>query len=37
LIENLRAFEISLSAETLRRLDEIWPGPEGEAPKAYAW
>ena len=37
LTENLRALEISLSDETLRRLDEIWPSPGGEAPKAYAW
>jgi hypothetical protein len=29
--------EISLSTETNRRLDEIWPGPGGEAPQAYAW
>ena len=34
---SLRAVEIQLSAETLARLDEIWPGPGGEAPKAYAW
>jgi aryl-alcohol dehydrogenase-like predicted oxidoreductase len=34
---SLRALEISLSTETNRRLDEIWPGPGGEAPKAYAW
>ena len=34
---NLRALEISLSEEALRRLDEIWPGPGGEAPNAYAW
>jgi aryl-alcohol dehydrogenase-like predicted oxidoreductase len=34
---SVRALEISLSAETNRRLDEIWPGPGGEAPKAYAW
>ncbi|WP_109488557.1 aldo/keto reductase [Occallatibacter savannae] len=34
---SLRTLEISLSDETLRRLDEIWPGPGGEAPKAYAW
>jgi aryl-alcohol dehydrogenase-like predicted oxidoreductase len=34
---SLRALEISLSDETLRRLDEIWPGPGGEAPNAYAW
>jgi aryl-alcohol dehydrogenase-like predicted oxidoreductase len=34
---SLRAVEIQLSDETLARLDEIWPGPGGEAPKAYAW
>jgi aryl-alcohol dehydrogenase-like predicted oxidoreductase len=33
----MRASEIELSAETLDRLDEIWPGPGGEAPEAYAW
>jgi len=33
----LRALEIQMSDETLARLDEIWPGPGGEAPKAYAW
>jgi aryl-alcohol dehydrogenase-like predicted oxidoreductase len=32
-----RALEVSLSQETLRKLDEIWPGPGGEAPQAYAW
>jgi aryl-alcohol dehydrogenase-like predicted oxidoreductase len=34
---SLRALEISLSTDTNRRLDEIWPGPGGEAPEAYAW
>ena len=34
---NLRALEITLADETLKRLDEIWPGPGGEAPNAYAW
>jgi aryl-alcohol dehydrogenase-like predicted oxidoreductase len=34
---NLRAVELDLSDETLRRLDEIWRGPGGEAPNAYAW
>jgi len=34
---NLRALEIALSDETLKRLSEIWPGPGGEAPNAYAW
>jgi len=29
--------KLRLSDETLRRLDEIWPGPGGEAPAAYAW
>jgi aryl-alcohol dehydrogenase-like predicted oxidoreductase len=31
------ALEIQLDDETLKRLDEIWPGPGGEAPMAYAW
>lgn len=35
--ESLRALEITLSPETLARLDEIWPGPGGTAPEAYAW
>ena len=34
---SLRALEIELSPETLGRLDQIWPGPGGEAPEAYAW
>lgn len=34
---NLHAMEIDLSEETLNRLDEIWPGPGGAAPEAYAW
>jgi len=34
---SLRALEPSLSDETLKRLDAIWPGPGGEAPNAYAW
>jgi aryl-alcohol dehydrogenase-like predicted oxidoreductase len=33
----LRATEITLSEETLKMLDEIFPGPGGEAPEAYAW
>ncbi len=32
-----RALEIKLSEEALTRLDEIWPGPGGPAPEAYAW
>ncbi len=34
---SLQALEIALSDETLQRLDEIWPGPGGPAPEAYAW
>ena len=33
----VRATEVSLGADTLMRLDEIFPGPGGEAPWAYAW
>jgi aryl-alcohol dehydrogenase-like predicted oxidoreductase len=32
-----RALEIKLGQDALTKLDEIWPGPGGEAPKAYAW
>jgi aryl-alcohol dehydrogenase-like predicted oxidoreductase len=35
--ESLPAVDIKLSADVLTRLDEIWPGPGGEAPEAYAW
>jgi aryl-alcohol dehydrogenase-like predicted oxidoreductase len=34
---NLHAQEIKLSADVLKKLDEIWPGPGGPAPEAYAW
>jgi aryl-alcohol dehydrogenase-like predicted oxidoreductase len=34
---SLRALEIKLSQEQLKTLDEIWPGPGGPAPEAYAW
>ncbi|MBV9643174.1 MAG: aldo/keto reductase [Verrucomicrobia bacterium] len=33
----LHATEIRLDETTLKKLDEIFPGPGGEAPKAYAW
>jgi aryl-alcohol dehydrogenase-like predicted oxidoreductase len=33
----LRALEIQLDDKALHRLDEIWPGPGGAAPEAYAW
>ncbi|MFN2236079.1 MAG: aldo/keto reductase [Anaerolineales bacterium] len=33
----VRAASIELDEETLQKLDEIFPGPGGEAPMAYAW
>jgi aryl-alcohol dehydrogenase-like predicted oxidoreductase len=32
-----RALDVDLPDDALARLDEIWPGPGGEAPEAYAW
>jgi aryl-alcohol dehydrogenase-like predicted oxidoreductase len=37
LAQNLKATSLTLSEETLAKLDRIWPGPGGEAPVAYAW
>lgn len=34
---NLKAIDVKLSDDALARIDEIWPGPGGEAPVAYAW
>jgi aryl-alcohol dehydrogenase-like predicted oxidoreductase len=33
----VRAAAIELDPDTLDKLDEIFPGPGGEAPKAYSW
>lgn len=33
----MRALEIELADEALAQLDDIWPGPGGPAPEAYAW
>lgn len=33
----LSALELRLTDETLKELDEIFPGPGGTAPEAYAW
>ena len=35
--QSLRALEVELDDKALARLDQIWPGPGGEAPEAYAW
>ena len=34
---SLRAIKLKLKKDTLTKLDEIWPGPGGPAPEAYAW
>jgi aryl-alcohol dehydrogenase-like predicted oxidoreductase len=34
---SLRSLELKLDEAALKKLDEIWPGPGGEAPEAYAW
>jgi len=34
---SLPAQELELDKGTLEKLDEIWPGPGGAAPEAYAW
>jgi aryl-alcohol dehydrogenase-like predicted oxidoreductase len=34
---SLRALKIKFSKAETKKLDEIWPGPGGEAPEAYAW
>lgn len=34
---SLRSLEIQLSDDVLKQLDEIFPGPGGQAPEAYAW
>jgi aryl-alcohol dehydrogenase-like predicted oxidoreductase len=34
---SMKALELELSDDVLERLDEIWPGPGGPAPEAYAW
>ena len=35
--DSLTALEVTLDDDVLANLDEIWPGPGGEAPEAYAW
>jgi aryl-alcohol dehydrogenase-like predicted oxidoreductase len=33
----MRVMSLTLSRDTLKQLDEIFPGPGGPAPEAYAW
>ena len=34
---SLRAMDLDLDADVVRRIDAIFPGPGGTAPEAYAW
>ncbi len=33
----MRTLSLTLSQETLKQLDDLFPGPGGTAPEAYAW
>ena len=33
----MRALDVKLDKAAMKRLDEIWPGPGGPAPEAFAW
>ncbi len=35
--ESIKAVDITLNDETMKKLDGIWPGPGNQAPEAYAW
>ena len=35
--QSLRTLALTLDDKALERLDQIWPGPGGPAPEAYAW
>ncbi|RJP66056.1 MAG: aldo/keto reductase [Ignavibacteriales bacterium] len=35
--ENISALDFKLDDDTMKKLDEIWPGPGNQAPEAYAW
>jgi len=37
LVSAISAVDVELTVEDLQELDEIWPGPGGAAPEAYAW
>jgi aryl-alcohol dehydrogenase-like predicted oxidoreductase len=34
---SMRALDVTLDDATMKRLDEIWPGPGEPAPESYAW
>lgn len=35
--DGIKAVEYQLDVEAMKALDEIWPGPGGPSPEAYAW
>lgn len=35
--DSVRALQVNLDESVMKRLDEIFPGPGGAAPEAYAW
>ncbi len=35
--DSVRCLDVTLDAAALRAVDEVWPGPRGPAPEAYAW
>lgn len=37
LTESLEALQVNLDEKTLKKMDEIWPGPGDPAPEAYSW
>jgi aryl-alcohol dehydrogenase-like predicted oxidoreductase len=34
---SLPALDLKLDEQALKQLDDLWPGPGGEAPEAFAW
>jgi aryl-alcohol dehydrogenase-like predicted oxidoreductase len=34
---SIKTIDLKLDEATLKKLDEIWPGPGSQAPEAYAW
>jgi len=34
---SMRSLDLILDEPTMKALDDLWPGPGGEAPMAYAW
>ena len=37
MVDSMQSLQVKLSDDVLQKLEEIWPGPGGEAPEAYAW